>query len=110
MFERFNTWLCTWLWKALTPDLVPDESQTAAPGLAPAMVAALGGAANVKFCQPLALTRLRVELRDAGLLQPEALRSAGVPALMRLPDGVFHLLLGVPQQSSSERLAGGTMA
>jgi phosphotransferase system IIB component len=49
----------------------------------------------VKSCQPVALTRLRVELRDAGLLQSAALRLAGVQAVMPLENGVVHLLLGV---------------
>lgn len=93
MFKR----AASWLWRALTPDLLPDDSQALPLGMSPAVLAALGGAVNLKVCQPVALTRLRVELRDAGLLQDRALREAGVPALMTLPDGVFHLLLGVPE-------------
>lgn len=91
MFER----VAQWFWKALTPDLIADESPRPA-GISPAMLAALGGQANLKSCQPVALTRLRVELRDAGLLQEEALRAAGVLAQMRLANGVLHLVLGVP--------------
>jgi len=92
MFER----AASWLWRALTPDLLPDDSQALPPGMSPAVLAALGGAVNLRACQPVALTRLRVELRDAGLLQEGALRAAGVPALMTLSGGVYHLLLGVP--------------
>nr|WP_298173432.1 PTS transporter subunit EIIB [uncultured Pseudomonas sp.] len=97
MFERIGDWF----WNALTPDLVQDENQSVAAAISPAMLAALGGATNLKSCQPVALTRLRVELRDAGLLQESALREAGVPALMTLPDGVFHLLLGVPESGAA---------
>lgn len=91
MFER----TASWLWRALTPDLLVDASQAPPPGMSLAVLAALGGAANLKDCQAVALTRLRVELRDASLLQEGALRAAGVPALMPLSGGVFHLLLGV---------------
>lgn len=97
MFER----AVDWLWKALTPDLLVDESQVPPACISPAMLAALGGAGNLKACQAVALTRVRVELRDTALLQPEALRAAGVPALMTLPSGVFHLLLGVSEQAPS---------
>ena len=93
MFERIGDWF----WSALTPDLVQDENQSVPAAISPQMLAALGGAANLKSCQPVALTRVRVELRDAELLQQDALRAAGVPALMTLPDGIFHLLLGVPE-------------
>ena len=96
MFER----AASWLWRALTPDLLPDDSQALPPGMSPAVLAALGGAVNLRACQPVALTRLRVELRDAGLLQEGALRAAGVPALMTLSGGVYHLLLGVPDGKS----------
>ena len=97
MFERIGDWF----WNALTPDLVQDENQHVAGAIAPAVLAALGGAANLKSCEPVALTRLRVELRDPGLLQESALRAAGVPALMTLPGGIFHLLLGVPQSTAT---------
>ena len=93
MFERIGDWF----WNALTPDLVQDESHAVPAAISPAMLAALGGAANLNSAHPVALTRLRVEQRDAALLQENALREAGVPALMTLPDGVFHLLLGVPK-------------
>ncbi len=100
MFERIGDWF----WNALTPDLVQDESHAVPAVISPAMLAALGGAANLKTCQPVALTRVRVELRDVDLLQQDALREAGVPALMTLPDGVFHLLLGVPEIGAEGRL------
>jgi phosphotransferase system IIB component len=97
MFERIGDWF----WNALTPDLVQDENQSVPAAISPEMLAALGGAANLKSCQPVALTRVRVELRDVDLLQQDALREAGVPALMTLPDGVFHLLLGAPKAGAA---------
>ncbi|MGC5704300.1 PTS transporter subunit EIIB [Pseudomonas sp. NFXW11] len=94
MFEKLQQAF----WKALTPDLVPDQPQAGNPGtrvLNEPMLAALGGSANIKSQQPLALTRLRLELHDPQLLDAVALRLAGVPAVMPLGAGVVHLLLGL---------------
>ncbi|MEN2394601.1 PTS transporter subunit EIIB [Pseudomonas halotolerans] len=85
-------------WKALTPDLVPEElprSATAADELSPAIVAALGGVDNLKSHQPVALTRLRVELRDVGRIDRAALSAAGVAGVMTLGNGVLHLITGL---------------
>ena len=83
--------------KALTPDLVVDEPKVVAqvvPGLPANVVAALGGMDNLKSQQPVALTRVRVELRDVGRMDRQALNVAGVPGVMMLGDGVVHLLIG----------------
>ncbi|NWA07990.1 PTS transporter subunit EIIB [Pseudomonas gingeri] len=87
-------------WKALTPDLVEDRSTLASAAapleeLAAPILAALGGEANLKSRQRVALTRLRVELQDATRLDQQALRAAGVPGVMTLPGGVVHLLVGL---------------
>lgn len=82
-------------WKALTPDLVADEPGKPASTLGTAVLAALGGASNVKTEQRVALTRIRVELADITRLDPQALRVAGVPGILSLPDGVVHLVVGV---------------
>ena len=82
-------------WKALTPDLVADEPGKPASTLGTAVLAALGGAGNVKTEQRVALTRIRVELADITRLDPQALRVAGVPGILSLPDGVVHLVVGV---------------
>ncbi|WP_448649106.1 PTS transporter subunit EIIB [Pseudomonas corrugata] len=85
-------------WKALTPDLVPDEPQPAASvgGVAPAIVAALGGADNLKRHQAVALTRLRVELRDVARIDRSGLKAAGVAGVLPLDNGVVHLITGLP--------------
>ncbi len=62
----------------------------------------LGGDQNVKKLERVALTRLRVELADASKLDEAGLRSAGVAAVMRLANGVVHLIVG------AERAAVGT--
>lgn len=94
MFEKLQRAF----WKALTPDLIPDQPKAPKANgnaLNDAMLAALGGSANIKSQQPLALTRLRLELHDPQLLDASALRVAGVPAVMLLAGGVVHLLLGL---------------
>ncbi|MEO4014395.1 PTS glucose transporter subunit IIB [Pseudomonas rossensis] len=94
MFEKMQRAF----WKALTPDLIVDEPKVVAQavsGLAPDIVAALGGVDNLKAQQPVALTRVRVELRDVERVDRQALSRAGVPGVMSLDDGVVHLLLGL---------------
>jgi len=92
MFDRLQQAF----WKALTPDLVPEEpKQSAADGLAPAVIAALGGAENLKSFQPVALTRLRVELRDTARIDRAGLNVAGVAGVMTLENGVVHLITGL---------------
>ncbi len=75
-------------WKALTPDLVADEPGKPASTLDKTVLAALGGAGNIKTEQRVALTRIRVELADITRLDPQALRVAGVPGILSLPGGV----------------------
>ncbi|MHC8290860.1 PTS transporter subunit EIIB [Pseudomonas sp. XS1P51] len=94
MFEKMQRAF----WKALTPDLIADELKGVvqpASGLAANVVAALGGVDNLKSQQPVALTRVRVALRDVGRVDRQALRAAGIPGMMTLDGGVVHLLLGL---------------
>lgn len=95
MFEKMQEVF----WKALTPDLVLDESKCVAAqsnaGLATDIVEALGGEDNLKSQQPIALTRVRVELRDVGRMDRQALEAAGVPGVMTLNEGVVHLITGL---------------
>jgi glucose PTS system EIICB or EIICBA component len=41
------------------------------------------------------LTRLRVRLQDATVIDEAALLRAGVAAIMRLPGGALHLIVGL---------------
>ncbi|WP_454846463.1 PTS transporter subunit EIIB [Pseudomonas farris] len=78
MFEKMQRAF----WKALTPDLVVDEPKVVAQpvfGLAANVVAALGGVDNLKSQQHVALTRVRVELRDAAQMDRQALTAAREP-------------------------------
>lgn len=59
-----------------------------------AIAAGLGGVGNIVQSEALALTRLRVELRDAGLVNDDALRSGGVLGVWRLSPKLMHLIVG----------------
>ena len=94
MFEKMQRAF----WKALTPDLVVDEPKMEAQpvgGLAANIIAGLGGMDNLKSQQPVALTRVRVELREMARMDRQALEVAGVPGVMTLEDGVVHLITGL---------------
>lgn len=94
MFEKMQRAF----WKALTPDLVAEEPKTVVQpvsGLPANVVDALGGVDNLKSQQPVALTRVRVALRDVARMDRQALSVAGVPGVMMLDDGVVHLITGL---------------
>src|SRR5829696_3201653 len=61
---------------------------------AAAIAAALGGPENVRAVEAVAITRLRVELRDTGRIDESALAHAGAGGVMRLASGVAHVLVG----------------
>ena len=92
MFEKLQRAF----WKALTPDLVAETVAPTTPSLLSAdVVSALGGEGNVTSPQRVALTRVRVQLKEVGGLDESALKAAGIPAVMVLPGGVLHLLTGL---------------
>jgi PTS system glucose-specific IIC component len=62
--------------------------------LAEALIAALGGAENIARAERCALTRVRVELRDARAVDQSALEAAGALGVLRVSDSVVHVLLG----------------
>lgn len=73
-----------------SPVMVTDAHRARAAALA----AGLGGAANILSAEPVAITRVRVELRDADAVNEAALRAAGVLGVWQLGNGVVHLILG----------------
>ena len=92
MFEKLQRAF----WKALTPDLVAETVTAPTPSLLSAdVLGALGGEGNVTSQQRVALTRVRVQLKEVGGLDESALKAAGIPAVMVLPGGVVHLLTGL---------------
>jgi PTS system glucose-specific IIC component len=76
-------------------ELRPRARDPEAPQKVRGIIAALGGAANIQQSEAAAETRLRVALGDAGMLDEPALTAAGVQAIMRLPDNVLHLIVGL---------------
>jgi len=107
-----------------TPRGTPTVSPSASPGAsapppaavisdghrarATAIAAALGGADNVRVVEAVAITRLRVELRDVARLDEGALTRAGAQGVMRLPDGVAHVIVGEDAAGIAAAMAGGT--
>ena len=66
-----------------------------APKKAQDWVAALGGSANLKEIKACAATRVRVVVADAAKVDKMRLEAAGVQAVMVLPDGAYHLIVGL---------------
>jgi PTS system glucose-specific IIC component len=60
-----------------------------------AMVPALGGDGNIMEVAAVAVTRLRVTVRDASRVDDVALRAAGAQGVMRLEKGVLHVIVGL---------------
>jgi PTS system glucose-specific IIC component len=67
---------------------------------------ALGGTANVKNLEALAVTRWRVELENAHQIDHAALKRAGVEAVMPVGTNALHLIIGF----DAEVLAGVLIA
>ena len=86
--------------RAVPPPAMPvaDEPAVAVTAehrrLAAALLSALGGADNIARVEPCALTRLRVELRDARAVSESAFESAGASGVLRISDSVMHIVVG----------------
>jgi glucose PTS system EIICB or EIICBA component len=76
-------------------ELRPRHRDPMAPQQARAMLAGLGGAGNVRMAESCAETRVRVALADGSNLDEQALQSAGVQGILRLPGNVLHLVVGL---------------
>jgi PTS system glucose-specific IIC component len=90
---------------ATPPDLAEIPSDPQAGEKAEAMVAALGGADNIRAVDPVALTRLRVEVTETAAVNEAALQAAGVQGLMRLQDDVLHLVTGLNAEQYAAEMA-----
>jgi PTS system glucose-specific IIC component len=75
-----------------TPTVDADPQ---APGKAKGMVQALGGINNIRTVDPVALTRLRVEVTDPQAVAEADFQAAGVQAVMRVQEQVLHLVVGL---------------
>ena len=77
---------------------------------AAAILAALGGEGNVTRLEAVALTRLRVELRDTGAANERALTAAGTAGVWRVSPGVCHLVVGEDAAALASAINGGVGA
>lgn len=59
-----------------------------------ALQEALGGAGNITAIDVAALTRLRVQVKDAARLDERALEAAGAHGVMRINDHLLHVIVG----------------
>ena len=57
-----------------------------------AIAAALGGKANIVRAEPVAVTRLRVQVRDPKAIDERALEKAGAAGVLRISDAVLHVV------------------
>ena len=65
-------------------------------------VAALGGEDNISAVQPIAETRVRVEVGDSSKVDAEALRRAGLAGAVEVSPGVWHLVAGLEAEQYAE--------
>ncbi|MDO5082451.1 MAG: PTS transporter subunit EIIC [Arachnia propionica] len=63
---------------------------------------ALGGEGNVRAVEPIAETRLRVEVADDSLVDAEALSRAGLPGLVQVGENTWHLVAGLEAAQYAE--------
>lgn len=75
------------------PPKTPCPS-TVCPAPASALWPSLGGSANVRTLEAVALTRLRVELIDPARLDEPAARQAGAHGVMHVSPTVVHVIVG----------------
>ncbi|MBD2482673.1 glucose-specific PTS transporter subunit IIBC [Planktothrix sp. FACHB-1365] len=69
------------------------------------IIIALGGKQNIQTVDAVALTRLRVQVIDNTLIDEAALTAAGVEGILRLPDGILHLLVGLGAQQYAAQIS-----
>ncbi len=74
---------------------------------APALLASLGGKPNLGTVEVVALTRLRVELKEPGQFDEAAARQAGVLGVMTIRPGVLHLIVGEKADQLALALGSG---
>ncbi len=86
----------------ITPAMSPNESVTGAVPVitkshierARSINSALGGMSNIVEIETAALTRVRVQVRDCGIIDQGQLAAAGAAATMRVSNSVVHLIMG----------------
>jgi PTS system glucose-specific IIC component len=90
----------------------PEEAPLAAADRARAetLLGALGGTRNIAELEPVAVTRIRVVLKDPGRLDAAVAARADVHAVVPLGHGVFHLILGADAKQLATALLAAMSA
>ncbi|MBP1780077.1 MAG: glucose transporter subunit [candidate division NC10 bacterium] len=88
--------------KGISPKLRDPEAAQKARDL----LAALGGAKNVRKVESCAETRLRLVVGDETAINEDALHAAGAQGIMRLPDRVLHVLVGLNADQYAAEMRG----
>ena len=78
----------------------------AAGETARSFIQGLGGVNNIMKVVAVAETRLRVVVDDEGQVNDAALQTAGVNAIMRLPNRILHLIVGLNADQYAAEIAG----
>ncbi len=80
--------------KATTEKRAATPEPTFDAGNAAKILEALGGKGNVKALQVQAVTRIRVEVQNAVLINHDALKAAGIADIMPVSATMVHLIVG----------------
>lgn len=86
---------------APAPRPVPAGPAGWAPVDAAAWSAALGGSSNVRAIEPIATTRMRVEVVDAARVDDEALGRLGAAGVARLSPTLVHVVVTQPGKAAA---------
>jgi PTS system glucose-specific IIC component len=93
-----------------SPDVVRVEPTAEDRAHAAAIVEALGGYENIAEVEPVAVTRIRVEVRDASRVRKAALESVA-SGVLSVSDRVLHLVVGLNAERYAAAIeAGGGVA
>jgi glucose PTS system EIICB or EIICBA component len=92
---------------AAAPQAVTTRLRDPAAGeKARGFITALGGANNIQKVEAVAETRLRVIVGNEKRVSEAELQTAGVVAIMRLPNQILHLIVGSNADQYAAEMAG----
>jgi glucose PTS system EIICB or EIICBA component len=84
----------------------PKLRDPLAPEKARDVIAALGGAGNIRKVESAAETRLRVVVADVSPIDDAALTAAGIGGMVEVGDGTLHLLAGLNADQYAAEMRG----
>ncbi|WP_412548078.1 N-acetylglucosamine-specific PTS transporter subunit IIBC [Pseudomonas sp. PDM19] len=80
---------------SISDDSAPPPAELVSSREAGEWLQALGGQDNLRSVETVALTRLRVAVKNAEQLQRDRLAELGCQGVSQVAEGVYHLLVGV---------------